>query len=126
MTAILLVFRMTSVMKATLENGLSDRIFTGNFIMICLANLAVISSFYFLMTTVPLYVETIGGDESQIGLIVGVMAAGALITRPVAGLLSDAWGRKLVIMGGAVILLAATALYTLATSVSWLLPTWRR
>ncbi|MFC1919929.1 MFS transporter [Chloroflexota bacterium] len=108
-------------MKSTPESGSYNRIFTSNFLMVCLVNVAVVSSFYFLMTTVPLYIETIGGDESQVGLVVGVMAAGALVTRPLAGFLSDAWGRKFVIIIGASILLASTALYLLATSVPWLL-----
>lgn len=112
---------MASTMKTALDSGGSNRIFTGNFLTTCLTNIVVVGSFYFLLTTIPLYIETIGGDESQIGIVVGVMAAGALITRPVAGLLSDVWGRKPVLIAGVAVLFVSNALYLLATSVSWLL-----
>ncbi len=44
----------------------------------------------------------LGGDDTDIGLAFGVMAAGMLIMRPAIGYLADRYGRKPMMIGGAI------------------------
>jgi DHA1 family inner membrane transport protein len=50
----------------------------------------------------PLYLQTLGADAGQIGLVFGVgNIAGGLLILP-AGMIADRYGRRLIIVGGAV------------------------
>lgn len=99
------------------------RIFTQNFLLLCLANFTAFSSFYLLLATLPIYIvdPRIGGHESETGLIIGVFAASALILRPLVGRASDIRGKRLLIVFGAAILFLSSLLYNIATSVPLLL-----
>jgi MFS family permease len=72
----------------------------------------------FLMPTLPLYMKSLGGQDSDVGLIFGVFSLSALASRFVAGPLVDLWGRKLPLLIGVVLFLAAMLLYSFANTVS--------
>lgn len=99
----------------------AEKLFTTNFVLSCLANFVSFGGFYLLLATLPVYVKRIGGSDSQVGLIIGVLAATALVTRPFVGRASDRAGRKVLIVAGAVMLVASGVLYSFITSVTWLL-----
>ncbi len=98
-----------------------DRLWTSNFVLACFITLASFASFYFLLTTLPVYIVRIGGSESQVGLIIGVFSITALILRPVVGRAADDYGRRVFILAGNVILALASGLYALASTVPLLL-----
>jgi MFS family permease len=80
-------------------------------VQIALATLAV-SQFVMISTTStsPLYLHDQGHNVQTIGLAVSLHLAGMYVTSPLAGWLSDRFGRLLIIGAGAVILILAVML----------------
>ncbi len=78
-------------------------------------------SFLAMFPTSPLYVSKVGGSSADNGLATWVFALAALLTRPLAGFLADRWGRKPILVLGAVFFGGGPALHTLASSVPLLL-----
>ncbi|HLC23468.1 MAG TPA: MFS transporter [Dehalococcoidia bacterium] len=108
-------------MKADRASAGGARILTGSFVAVCAANFACFASFYFLLATLPIYVTRIGGNDSDVGLVIGVFAATALVVRPFVGRGSDSIGHKILMLSGAAVLAASGLLYILTRSVSGLL-----
>jgi MFS family permease len=83
-------------------------LFTRPFLFICLATGCFYLSFYFILPVMPLYVASLGGTSSQIGLIIGLFAAMAMLMRPPSGWLIDSRGtRPILLIGMAVFSLAS-------------------
>lgn len=62
---------------------MNERIWTKDFIMIVLVNLFTFTSFYALLTLLPIYtMDKLNGTESQGGLLVTVFLLSAIVTRP--------------------------------------------
>lgn len=59
-----------------------------------------------MLSTLPLYIEDVGGDPRAVGVVMGAFAIGLLVSRIWLGPLADRRGRKLVLLIG----LAAVAL----------------
>jgi predicted MFS family arabinose efflux permease len=77
---------------------------------------------FLLFAVLPLFVvEQLHGAESQVGMIMGVFALSAVLSRPLSGRLVDTWSRKTCLSLGALIYVIFPALYTQATSVSVML-----
>lgn len=70
------------------------RLWSKNFILICLANFFYFGSFYFLIPTLPQYVDMLGGSPAQVGLVMGFFTLAAVVVRPYLGNMADRHGRK--------------------------------
>ncbi len=68
------------------------------------------------------YIEAIGGNKSQIGIVMSAFALGVLVFRPLVGRTIDNVGRKLVLIGGAAIFVISPLIYIFTQSVPALLP----
>jgi MFS family permease len=79
------------------------------------------SSFYLLLPVLPLYVQSIGGTLPDVGIVVGVFTLSSVLSRPVTGVFTDRYGRKLMLVAGALIFFIAPFLYFLASTVNFLL-----
>lgn len=97
------------------------RIFTLDFLWACMANLAAFGSFYLLLATLPTFVLTIGGRESDVGVILGTFAITAVVLRPVIGAMADRRGKKGLVLAGAVVLAISSFLYSMTNSLPLLL-----
>lgn len=88
-----------------------------------------VGSLYFLsigtlLPVVPVYVETgLGGGSVAVGVSVGAFALGAVLLRPVAGRVGDRTGRRILVIGGALLAGVATSLYHLTSDVPSLVGT---
>lgn len=71
-------------------------------------------SMYMLVPTLPIYAQTLGGNETVAGTIVGLFTFSAVLVRPWFGNLLDQKGRKLVLITGIVISLIAILAHNLA------------
>lgn len=85
----------------------AETIYTPNFFTAFLAN------FFFFCSVnafnlLPLYIKTLGGTESQIGGIMGTYGLTAIFAQPVAGALTDRFGRKLFLLLGALLAVLAS------------------
>ncbi|WP_407407350.1 MFS transporter [Peribacillus sp.] len=78
----------------------SERIWTRDFVMICLANLCIFMGFQMTMPTIPLFVEQLGGDDRLVGAVLGVFTFSALLIRPFAGKMLETKGRRSIFLIG--------------------------
>ncbi|MEW6698220.1 MAG: MFS transporter [Bacillota bacterium] len=96
-------------------------LWTKDFILICLANLLIFTSFYFLLPTLPVFVtDVLKGDESNVGYIIGVLSLTAVLVRPLSGYMLDAAGRKKVVFAALATFCLAMGAYTFVTSLTLL------
>ena len=85
------------------EDG-RDRLFTSAFVRLGLADLAYFTAAGVAIYTLPLYVTgPAGSGNAGAGLAFGAFAVSALVLRPFAGRLSDTWGRRPLLLGGALL-----------------------
>jgi MFS family permease len=97
---------------------MKERLFTRNFILVCLSAFTHFISFQLLLATLPLYViNNLGGRESDVGLLMGATAIIALATRPISGWAVEAIGRKPVMLYGSAAFTIATITYAIVGSV---------
>ncbi len=102
------------------RDKVSERVWSRDFILICLGNFTTFASFQLLLPTLPIYVESLGGKPFEVGLVVGLFTIPAIILRPFIGHWMDRRGRRGILILGAVILMISSVLYNLASQV-WLL-----
>ena len=86
----------------SVSKNTKEPIFTRNFFSAAFATFSTFGSFQILMAAMPFYIVTVGGKESDVGVVMGIFAITALLTRPFAGQAADIWGRKKVMMIGGI------------------------
>jgi len=97
-----------------------ERLFTSSFLLIWITAFFAFAGFNMLLPILPLYVMTIGGTESQVGLVIGVITVitvTSVTIRPWIGRESDRHGKKFILVWGTLALAISAVSYTLATSV---------
>jgi MFS family permease len=104
----------------TKSNSKPDKIWTRDFVLICLANFFIFLGFQMTLPTLPLFVEELGGSDQLIGLIVGIFTFSALLLRPYAGHALESKGRQFVYMTGLAIFVFAVGTYAFAASIFFL------
>lgn len=98
--------------------GPGDRLVTGRFVIITLSALCYFISFAMLLPTLPLYVEEVlGGSSLEVGIVVGAFGVSAAIIRPFLGRLGDKYGRRILLMGGAIMTGFSVFLYPIWLSI---------
>jgi predicted MFS family arabinose efflux permease len=70
-----------------------------------IATVSFFAGFYALLTPLPYYLADIGLPDWQIGLVLGAFGVASLLGRPLAGLATDRWGARPVMLSGAAALL---------------------
>lgn len=85
-----------------------QRIWTKNFIIVCLSSFFMFLTFYVLATAFPLYVrDSLHGNQQQMGLAITIYVVGGVLLRPFSGQWVDRYGKKkMAILGMVVFLLA--------------------
>ncbi len=99
----------------------NETLFTKNFVLTNLSTFALFTSFYFLLITLPFYIQKLGGSESQIGYIIGVFTISAVFLRPFIGQEVDKRGRKKLLVAGIAVFLVSMVLYNYTKDVTSLL-----
>lgn len=85
-----------------------------------LVTLLFFVAFYTLIVPLPRYLEVVGLDDWQVGLVLGAFGIASLIGRPLAGLATDRLGRQGVIYAGAALFVIGV-LSVQFTNNAWLL-----
>ncbi|HBV95573.1 MAG: MFS transporter [Peptococcaceae bacterium BICA1-7] len=99
----------------------AHKLWTKNFILVCIANLFIFTSFYFLLPTLPVFVvRVLKGDEANVGYIIGVLSLTAVLVRPLSGFLLDTVGRKKILLIALAAFSLAMLSYNLVTSLALL------
>ncbi|RID85245.1 MFS transporter [Peribacillus asahii] len=94
-----------------------EKIWTRDFILICLANFFVFLGFQMTLPTIPLFVESLGGNDRLIGVVVGIFTFSALLIRPFAGQLLETKGRRFVFLAGLTIFILTIGAFGFTTSL---------
>jgi MFS family permease len=94
----------------------TQKIWTRDFIFICLANFFIFLGFQMTLPTIPLFVEELGGSDQAIGIIVGIFTFSSLLLRPYAGHSLESRGRKFVYMLGLGIFVVSVGFIGFVTS----------
>ena len=99
-----------------------ERLFTRSFGSLSLAVLVFFVAGGILLPVTPLYTQQILlGDTFAVGLVSGAFAVASLVMRPFSGRLSDRRGRRIALLIGAAISVAAAAGHLLATNLEILI-----
>jgi MFS family permease len=86
------------------SNTGGQRLVTPAFVRLAFADLAYFTAAGVAIYALPMYVTgPVGSDEAGAGLAFGAFAVTALVLRPFAGRLSDARGRRPLLVGGAIL-----------------------
>lgn len=105
-------------MAATSVVAARPRLVTPVFVLITLSTFAYFVSVGALIPTLPLYVEgPLGGGDVAVGLGIGAFSLSAVLLRPFTGRLSDARGRRLLLVAGAGLVTVSVAGYVLVSSL---------
>ena len=65
----------------------------------------------------PLYIQRLGGDEADIGLVQGLYSAAGIVCQPVVGALVDYLGRRFFMRLGAGLLVVSCALFVVSSTL---------
>lgn len=87
---------------------LREKIWTRNFIVICVSSFFMFLTFYVLTTAFPLYIrDSLNGNQQQMGLVITIYVIGGVLIRPFSGQWVDRFGkRKMAVIGMIIFLLA--------------------
>lgn len=79
---------------------MTQKLWTQNFLILLIGNLLVSVAFYFLITALPLYlVDDLRFTKSDAGIILSMYIFTAVLIRPFAGPMLDAFGRRWIYIG---------------------------
>ena len=107
------------IATTTSERTTQESLFTRAFVMLGLAELAYFTGVGVAVYVLPLYVTgPLGSDRAAAGVAFGAFAVSALLLRPLAGRFADVWGRRPLLIGGAVLCAVCTALMAHAGSLA--------
>lgn len=99
-----------------------NRLWSSSFLLLVIGNFLLSISFYFLITVLPVYlVEDIQFSKSDAGIILSAYIFTALVIRPFAGPLIDAYGRKLIYISSLTLFALLFPLYGLSSSYTLLI-----
>lgn len=106
--------------KSTVQDNVKEKIWTKDFLLICLANFFIFLGFQMTLPTIPLFVEELGGNDQMIGFVVGVFTFSALLLRPLAGHALESKGRGFVYLTGLFIFVLSVGAYGFAAGIMFL------
>ncbi|MUV37502.1 Quinolone resistance protein NorA [Lentibacillus sp. JNUCC-1] len=98
-----------------------DKIWSRDFVLICLANFFIFLGFQMTLPTLPLFVKELGGSDQMIGVIVGSFTFTALIFRPYAGHALESKGRQFVYMVGIAVFTVSLGTFAFITTIAFLI-----
>ncbi|WGI17524.1 MFS transporter [Methanonatronarchaeum sp. AMET-Sl] len=99
------------------KSELSGKILTREYLILLASVFMFFISFFAIVPIISLYAEILGAGELMIGVIVGIFAFSAVLSRVPFGRYADNVARKPLLVVGAIIFILAPILYTLTESV---------
>ncbi|AIF44766.1 MULTISPECIES: MFS transporter [Virgibacillus] len=98
----------------------TDKIWTKDFVLVCLANFFIFLGFQMTLPTLPLFIKELGGSDQMIGIIIGIFTFSALLFRPYAGHALESKGRKFVYMIGLAVFVISVGSYAFIVGIGLL------
>ncbi len=103
------------------KSSAKPKLWTSKFLMVCAIGLLLRIAFQMQGTSLPLYIQYLGGSKATAGLASTLAMVAAFLARPVSGFLVDRYGRKWITILGVVGFSAITLGYSLSTTIVLLL-----
>ncbi|WP_226527405.1 MFS transporter [Metabacillus niabensis] len=97
-----------------------EKIWTRDFILICISNFFIFLGFQMTLPTIPLYVEELGGNDQLIGIVVSIFTFSALLVRSYAGHALETRGRKSVYLTGILIFIVSVGSFGFLPAIGFL------
>ena len=95
-----------------------DRVLTRPFVLTVLAEFATCMSIGMLLVILPVYAnDELGTGSFGVALVIGAVSPMILLSQPIAGRIGDRRGRRILVVGGALIAAVSVAAYSLADSL---------
>jgi MFS family permease len=89
-----------------------QKLWTRDFLGICISSFFLFMTFYILVATLPLFVmDQLHGNQQQIGLVMTAFVLAAVLFRPLAGNWVDKFGRKKMVFLSLTLFLASSIMY---------------
>lgn len=108
-------------MNSQQSNALhKEKIWTRDFILICISNFFIFLGFQMTLPTIPLYVEELGGNDQLIGIVVSIFTFSALLVRSYAGHALESRGRKIVYLTGILIFIVSVGSFGFLPAIGFL------
>ena len=99
------------------QNLSKEKIWTRDFIFICMSNFFIFAGFQMTLPTLPLFVNELGGSDQLIGFVVGIFTLSALLIRPWSGHVLESLGRRIVFLIGLLIFVISVGSYAFTGSL---------
>jgi MFS family permease len=101
-----------------------EPLLTARFLVVVTSGIFYFMALGALLPVVPRYVDKrLGGNDVAVGVAVGALAVGAILLRPLAGRLGDRFGRRVLMVAGALTVAVTAACAGVVESLVWLIAT---
>jgi MFS family permease len=101
-----------------------EPLLTARFVVVVTSGIFYFLAIGALLPVVPRYVDKhLGGNDIAVGVAVGALAVGAILLRPLAGRLGDKFGRRVLMVSGALVVAITAACAGVVESLVWLVAT---
>ena len=97
---------------------MSNRLWTKDYISVCLTTFFMFLNYYYLLVTIPIYlIQDLQGNTAQAGILVAVFYVAAILIRPIAGKWIETYGIKKIFLVSLIIYLGAAFMYFFTTTL---------
>ena len=97
---------------------MSNKLWTKDYISVCLTTFFIFLNYYYLLVTIPIYlIQDLQGNTAQAGILVAIFYIAAILIRPIAGKWIELHGLKKVFIASLIIYLGAAFMYFFTTSL---------
>lgn len=101
-----------------------EPLLTRRFVIVVISGFCYFSAMGAMLPVIPRYVDKfLGGNDVAVGVAVGAIAVGAILLRPLAGRIGDRYGRRVLMVGGALIVGITAGCAGLFPALEWLIAT---
>jgi MFS family permease len=101
-----------------MTHKVNPSLFSRDFIHLTISVFLISTAFYFLMPTLPVYLQDVlKAGKQNVGLIIGMYTLAALLVRPVSGYALDTLGRKWIFLISIVLFSILFFFYPFATAI---------
>lgn len=103
------------------SHEVSSPLFSRDFVLLCWVTLGFFSSFFFFFPTLPFYIRHLGGQEADVGLLIGISSLVSFGVKPLAGRWTERHGRVFVMIVSIGLFACGAVLHVWALSIGILL-----
>jgi MFS family permease len=99
----------------------TEKLWSKDYIFVVLAGTGLVFCNYLFFAAMPVFAQSLTGSVAYAGLVITVFTIPALFSRPIAGILSDKYGRTTLLIVAAVLCAIACLLYNFVSILIMLL-----